>query len=70
MAGLRRTVRLSGGPGHGQVFYVEDWEERRRAAQRMGRTAEDFQGWALAYRPAGDGSDVWIWSDPSDGRGR
>ena len=62
--GGRRTVRLSGGPGHGQVFYVEDWEERRRAAQRMGRTAGDVRGWALAYRPSADNSDVWIWVDP------
>ncbi len=62
--GGRQTVRLSGGPGHGQVFYVEDWEERRRAAQRMGRTAGDVRGWALAYRPSADNSDVWIWIDP------
>jgi hypothetical protein len=64
MAESRRTIRLSGGPGHGQVFYVDDWHERRRAAQRMGRAADDVRGWALAYHPANDGSDVWIWVDP------
>ncbi|MEJ1105731.1 MULTISPECIES: hypothetical protein [unclassified Kribbella] len=60
----RQTVRLSGGPGHGQVFYVEDWEERRRAAQRMGRTPDDTRGWALAYRPSPNNPDLWIWIDP------
>lgn len=64
MANSRQVVRLSGGPGHGQVFYVDDWEERRRAAERMGRTADDVRGWALGYRPAGDGGDRWIWVDP------
>jgi hypothetical protein len=70
MSGGRRMIRLSGGPGHGQVFYAEDWEERRRAARRMGRTPDDVRGWALAYRPAGDDSDVWIWIDPRTSRER
>jgi hypothetical protein len=32
MAWSQQTLRLSGGPCNGQVFYVEDREERRRAA--------------------------------------
>jgi hypothetical protein len=32
------VIRLNGGPGNGQRFYEEDFLERIRAAQRMGRT--------------------------------
>jgi hypothetical protein len=62
MARNQQTIRLSGGPGNGQVFYVEDWEERRRAAKRMGRTPDDVRGWALGYRQERPGSDVWVWT--------
>jgi hypothetical protein len=30
MARSQQTIRLSDDPGTGQVFYVDDWEERRR----------------------------------------
>jgi hypothetical protein len=56
------VVTLVGGPGDRQVFYISDWEERRRAAERMGRTADEFCGWALAYRPEAPGSQRWIWT--------
>jgi hypothetical protein len=68
MTASRQTVRLSGGPGNGQVFYVEDWEERRRAAQRMGRTADDVRGWALGYRPDPRDPGVWVWVGSSGRR--
>ena len=54
------VVTLVGGPGDRQVFYVSDWEERRRAAERMGRTADEFCGWPLAYQPPG--STRWVWT--------
>ena len=53
MAKNQQTIRLSGGPGNGQVFYVDDWEERRRAAERMRRSPDDVRGWALGYSPSG-----------------
>jgi hypothetical protein len=66
MAGGRQLIRLSGGPGNGQVFYAEDWEERRRAARRMSRTADDVRGWSLGYRPDPSAPNVWIWAGPSN----
>jgi hypothetical protein len=62
MARSQQTIRLSGGPGNGQVFYAEDWDERRRAAERMRRSPDDVRGWALGYGPERPGSDVWIWA--------
>jgi hypothetical protein len=44
------------------VFYVADWEERRRAAERMGRSADELCGCALAYRPEAPNSVRWIWA--------
>jgi len=44
------------------VFYVSDWEERRRAAERMGRTADEFCGWPLAYQQEAAGSLRWTWT--------
>ena len=47
-----------------QVFYVDDREERRRAAERMGRAPDDVRGWALGYSPQRPGSDIWVWTGP------
>jgi hypothetical protein len=38
------TIRLQDGPGAGQQFHEEDFLERIRAAQRMGRTVPDAAG--------------------------
>jgi hypothetical protein len=54
------VITLVGGTGDRQVFYVSDWEERRLAAERMGRTA--VCGWPLAYQPETSGSLRWIWT--------
>jgi len=62
MARNQQVVRLSGGPGNGQVFYVDDWEERRLAAERMRRSPDDVRGWALGYSPERPGSDIWVWT--------
>ena len=43
------VIRLQDGPGAGWQFYEEDFLERIRAAQRMGRTVPDASGWALGY---------------------
>ena len=56
------VITLVGGPGDRQVFYVSDWEERRLAAERMGRTADEFCGWPLAYQPETHGSTRWVWT--------
>ncbi len=56
---LRESViTLVGGPGDRQVVYVSDWEERRLAAERMGRTADEFCGWPLASQPETHGSTL------------
>jgi hypothetical protein len=63
MAALREPVIvLAGGPWDRQAFYVTDWEDRRHAAQRMGRTADELCGCALAYQPEAPGSLRWIWA--------
>lgn len=59
-------VTLAGGPADRQMFYESDWEDRRLAAQRMGRTADEFCGWALAYRPEAPGSRRWVWTGGAD----
>jgi hypothetical protein len=55
------VITLVGGLGDRWVFYVSDWEDQRRAAQRMGRTADEFAGWPLAYRQESPGSSRWMW---------
>lgn len=64
MAGPSRepTITLVGGPWDRQVFYVSEWEDQRLAAQRMGRTADEFCGWSLAYRPETPGGSRWVWT--------
>ncbi|WP_406051329.1 hypothetical protein [Kribbella sp. NBC_00889] len=63
MAALREPVIvLVGGPWDRQAFYVTDWEDRRQAAQRMGRTADELCGCALAYAPDAPGSLRWSWT--------
>ena len=59
------TIALIGGPGDRQVFYASDWEELRRACQRMGRTATDVQGWPLGYRQEAPNSARWLWTNPT-----
>ena len=54
------VIRLQDGPGAGWQFHEEDWLERIRAAQRMGRTVPDAAGWALGYQRPTSGS-IWIW---------
>lgn len=54
------TIRLQDGPGAGQQFHEEDFLERIRAAQRMGRTVPDAAGWALGYERPRQGH-IWIW---------
>lgn len=60
------VITLSGGLWDRQVFYVSDWDERRRAAERMGRTADDFCGWPRAYRQDTASSHRWIWTAGAD----
>jgi len=57
MARNQQTIRLSGGPWNGQVFYVDDWEERRRAAEQMRWAPTAVRGWALGYRSERRGSE-------------
>jgi hypothetical protein len=38
------TIRLDGGPGHGQIHFEEEFRDRIRAAQRMHRTEPDAAG--------------------------
>ena len=54
------VIRLQDGPGAGWQFYEDDFLERIRAAQRMGRTVPDASGWALGYERPVSGV-VWIW---------
>jgi hypothetical protein len=49
-----------GRPGAGWQFYEDDFLERIRAAQRMGRTVPDASGWALGYERPVSGL-VWTW---------
>lgn len=56
------TIRLQGGPGAGQQFHEDDFLERIRAAQRMGRTVPDAAGWALGYERPRQGH-IWIWRE-------
>ena len=66
------TIRLQGGPGDGWQFHEDDFLERIRAAQRMGRTSVDGPGWALGYQRPTAGV-IWVWRgvncypDPLDG---
>lgn len=55
------TIRLDGGPGHGQIYFEEDFRDRIKAVQRMHRT-ETGRGWALGYAPGGlsaSGERLW-----------
>jgi hypothetical protein len=54
------VIRLQDGPGAGWQFYEDDFLERIRAAQRMGRTVPDASGWALGYERPVSGV-IWIW---------
>ena len=56
------VIRLQGGPGAGQQFFEDEFLERIRAAQRMGRTAQEHAGWALCYERPPQGH-VWIWRE-------
>jgi hypothetical protein len=60
------VITLVGGPRDRQVFYLSDWEGTRLAAERMGRTADEFCGWPLAYRPETPGGLRWIWAAGQD----
>jgi hypothetical protein len=70
------TIKLDGGPGHGQVYYEDEFRDRIKAAQRMHRTEPDAAGWALGYAPGGigpTGGRLWAWqginchpADPND----
>ena len=70
------TIRLDGGPGHGQIYFEDEFRDRIRAAQRMHRTEPDAAGWALGYAPGGisaGGGRLWTWQginchpvDPGD----
>jgi hypothetical protein len=55
-------VRLKGGPRSGQGFSMADWQTQILAALRMSRRTPDGPGWALGYRPTGNGSE-WVWAD-------
>lgn len=54
------VIKLQEGPGKGQQYYEDDFVERIRAAQRMGRTVPDAAGWALGYQRPAHGH-IWIW---------
>ena len=56
------VITLTGGPWDRQAFYVSDWEDTRQAAEHMGRTADEFCGWPLAYRQETTGSSRWAWT--------
>lgn len=60
------VITLVGGPWDRQAFYVSDWEDTRLAAERIGRAAQEFCGWPLAYRPEAPGSHRWAWSAGTD----
>lgn len=53
------TIRLQGGPGDGQIYYLTDFLERILSAQRMGHTTPNGPGWALGYQQAAGTS--WVW---------
>ncbi|MFI5712930.1 hypothetical protein [Kribbella sp. NPDC051620] len=58
------TIKLDGGPGHGQVFYESDFRAHVKAAQRMRHTSPAGAGWALGYAPGGltpTGGKLWSW---------
>ncbi|GAA0948595.1 hypothetical protein GCM10009554_46360 [Kribbella koreensis] len=58
------TIRLDGGPGHGQIYFEAEFRDRIKAAQRMHRTEPDEAGWALGYAPGGlssGGGTLWTW---------
>ncbi|MEV0287946.1 hypothetical protein AB0H36_27850 [Kribbella sp. NPDC050820] len=55
-------VRLKGGPRSGEGFTAADFRMQILAALRMGRRTPEGPGWALGYRPSGNGSE-WIWAD-------
>ncbi|GAA3537672.1 hypothetical protein GCM10022235_01350 [Kribbella ginsengisoli] len=58
------TIRLDGGPGHGQIYFEAEFRDRIKAAQRMHRTEPDAAGWALGYEPGGPsagGGRLWTW---------
>jgi hypothetical protein len=71
-----KTITLGGGPGHGQVFFVEEFRDFIRATQRMNHTTPAGAGWALGYAPGGTtlgGGPLWTWqgvnchpADPND----
>jgi hypothetical protein len=54
------VIRLQDCPGAGSQFPEEDFLERIRAAQRMGRTVPDASGRALGYERPVSGL-IWIW---------
>jgi hypothetical protein len=54
------TIRLQGGPGDGWQYYENDFLERIRAAQRIGRTLDHPAGWALGYERPINGV-IWPW---------
>jgi hypothetical protein len=41
---------------------MADWQTQILAALRMGRRTAEGPGWALGYRPAGNGPE-WVWAD-------
>ncbi|TCN40108.1 hypothetical protein EV644_10635 [Kribbella orskensis] len=58
------TITLDGGPGHGQIYIEEEFRDRIKAAQRIGRTQPGAAGWALGYVPGGiglSGGKLWSW---------
>jgi len=60
------VITLDGGPWDRQTFYVSDWEDRRLAAERMRRTADELCGCALAYRPETPRGLRWVWTGSED----
>jgi hypothetical protein len=59
---LHEPVIAGRWPRRRWVFYVSDWEDERQTAQSMGRTADEFAGWPLAYRQESPGSSRWVWA--------
>jgi hypothetical protein len=55
-------VLLKNGPGSGQGSSVADWQMRILATFRMGHRTPEGPGWALGYRPTGNGPE-WVWAD-------
>jgi hypothetical protein len=54
------VIRLESGPRAGAQFYEEDFLERIRAAQRMGRTTVEGPGWPLGCQRPIAGL-LWTW---------